>query len=235
MMNTWRPDSSIIESQLTAMRGSWADQMSVRVPAALFMETGLFFYETFWRVMSMMLLGMALYQWNILSAARSANLYLKLAILGLAVGYTLSAMGVILDFRHAWKMEYSFFLGGFFNYMGSVGTALGYIALVMLICRSGRWTGFIGVMAPVGRMAFTNYILQSVLCIFIFYGTGLGLFGSVERKIQILIVAGIWILLIVISSLWLQRFRYGPLEWIWRSLTYGKRPAWVASTGSNGN
>jgi uncharacterized protein len=74
-------------------------------------------------------------------------------------------------------------------------------------------------------MAFTNYILMTLICTFLFYGYGLGLFGSVERKFQALIVLGIWTVILIISPLWLRSFRYGPLEWLWRRLTYGKWPA----------
>ena len=69
-------------------------------------------------------------------------------------------------------------------------------------------------------MAFTNYILQSVLCSLIFYGFGLGLFGQLERWSQVLVVGAIWMLQLWISPLWLRYFRFGPLEWLWRSLTY---------------
>jgi uncharacterized protein len=72
-------------------------------------------------------------------------------------------------------------------------------------------------------MAFTNYILHSLICTTIFYGHGFGLFGKVERIGQLGIVVAIWTLQLVISPLWLRYFIYGPLEWLWRSLTYLKR------------
>jgi uncharacterized protein len=69
-------------------------------------------------------------------------------------------------------------------------------------------------------MAFTNYILQTVICTFIFYGHGLGLFGTVSRVQQIAIVFAVWLLQLVVSPLWLRSLQFGPLEWLWRSLTY---------------
>jgi uncharacterized protein len=71
-------------------------------------------------------------------------------------------------------------------------------------------------------MAFSNYILQTVICTLLFYGHGFGLYGRVERTGQIVIVFGIWILQLMLSPLWLKFFRFGPIEWAWRSLTYGK-------------
>ncbi len=80
-------------------------------------------------------------------------------------------------------------------------------------------------LAAVGRMALTNYISQTILCTLIFYGYGLGLFARLERKQIVLVVVGIWIVQLIVSPIWLRHFRFGPLEWIWRSLTYGSRPA----------
>ncbi len=71
-------------------------------------------------------------------------------------------------------------------------------------------------------MALTNYIAQSVICVFIFYGIGFGLFGQLDRGFQLLITFGIWIIQYVWSKAWLDRFQFGPLEWLWRSLAYGK-------------
>jgi uncharacterized protein len=71
-------------------------------------------------------------------------------------------------------------------------------------------------------MALTNYLLQTLICTFIFYGHGFGLFGQLERSQQILVVFGVWALQLIISPLWLSYFRFGPAEWVWRSLTYWK-------------
>jgi uncharacterized protein len=90
----------------------------------------------------------------------------------------------------------------------------------MLIVKSERFQLFIVAFSALGRTAFSNYVFQTLVCTFIFYGTGLGLFGTVERKYQVLIVFGIWILQMLLTSLWLKRFRQGPLEWLWRSLSY---------------
>ena len=102
--------------------------------------------------------------------------------------------------------------------------ALGYLGLVMLAVRRGFLPGLQARLAAVGRMAFTNYLLQTVLCTSIFYGHGLGLYGSVERYQQLLVVFAVWALQLWLSPIWLRRFSYGPLEWAWRALTYGRLP-----------
>ena len=106
--------------------------------------------------------------------------------------------------------------------MGSLGVSLGYIALVMLVAKSGRWPQVIRPLAAVGRTALSNYLFQTIAATFIFYGHGLGLFGQVERTGQLLIVFAIWAVQLTLSTLWLRRFRFGPAEWLWRSLTYGR-------------
>ena len=107
--------------------------------------------------------------------------------------------------------------------LGSPLLALAYIGLVVLAWPSGaRW---LGVLAPAGRMALTNYLLQSLVGTLLFYGYGLGLWGDVSRAGQTLIVVVVFSLQVVASRWWLERFRFGPVEWLWRAFTYLQRPA----------
>jgi uncharacterized protein len=78
-------------------------------------------------------------------------------------------------------------------------------------------------MRPVGQMAFTNYLTQSLLCGLFFNGIGWAMYGKLERKEVYYVVAVVWIIQIIWSNVWLRYFRFGPLEWCWRSLTYWKR------------
>ncbi len=78
-------------------------------------------------------------------------------------------------------------------------------------------------LAPVGRMALTNYLLQSVICVTLFYGTGFGLYGQLGQAAGLLLTLGIFLLQIPFSSWWLTRYRFGPMEWLWRTLTYRQR------------
>ena len=90
----------------------------------------------------------------------------------------------------------------------------------MLACRSTLLLPLTQCLAAVGRMAFSNYIFHSLVCTTIFYGHGFGLFGKVERVGQLAIVLAIWAFQLVVSPVWLRYFLFGPLEWLWRSLTY---------------
>lgn len=222
MKETWSPESDIILRELEIMRGGWLQQMKSRVPHAIEMQTTIFIAETGWRVISMMLLGMFLFKREIITAGRSRQFYIRMTLLGMGIGYFLSAAGVWMNFQKGWTLEYSMFLGGQFNYLGSVAVALGYIGLVMLISKSVRFKNTVKAISGVGRMAFTNYIFQTLVCTLIFYGHGLGLFGSMERRHQLLVVVAVWLVQLILTILWLRKFRQGPLEWLWRSLTYKK-------------
>jgi len=102
-------------------------------------------------------------------------------------------------------------------------TAFGYIALLLLVMKSGALRAITKTLASVGQMAFSNYILTSLICTTIFEGYGFGLFGKLQRYQLYGVVLGVWILILIVSPIWLRNFRFGPLEWVWRSLTYWKK------------
>lgn len=222
-MQSWMPAMESIRNELASMRGSWLEQMEQRIPGSIFMQTFFFAIYSFWRVMAMMLLGMALYKWGVLSAKRSKTFYTRMVLIGLLVGWSLVSIGIWKNFETGWKMDYSMFTGSQFNYIGSLAVAFGYIGLIMLICKSNILEAVKRVLSAVGKMAFTNYILMSILATLIFYGHGLGLYGHIDRGGQALFVIGIWIIILIISPVWLKYYRYGPLEWLWRTLTYWHR------------
>jgi len=220
MQQMWRPDAARIAAEMNAYRGGWLDQMQHRVP--FFFETqAIFFLLFFWRPAGAMLLGMALYKLGALSAQRSTRFYAALIAAAVLVGLPLIVYGVRLNEAAGWSLEWSFFHGSQLNYWGSVLVSLGYVGLVMLVCKSGALGWLRASLAAVGQMAFTNYLLQTIICTTIFYGHGLGYFGYIERTGQIRIVFAVWAFQLIVSPIWLRHFRFGPFEWLWRSLTYG--------------
>jgi uncharacterized protein len=172
-----------------------------------------------WRVSGLMLIGMALYKWKVLSGYRSAGFYRRMVMAGLGIGLTVEGFGMYYMEAAGWPVEVMI-PGLITNYFSSLFTAGGYIGLVMLMHQSGWWAGLKGKLAAVGRMAFTNYLAQTLICTTIFYGHGFGLFGHVERWQQVLLVGAVWVLQIYWSKLWLERYQAGPLEWLWRCVTY---------------
>lgn len=219
----WSPDAEKLSAEIDAYQGGWLAQLSQRSAEALFLETFVFASVFLWRAGGMMLIGMALYKWGVLSARCSDRLYWTLLAAGMIVGLTTIIIGLAQNFDHGFALEYSMYTGSQYNYWGSAFIAVAYIALVMLLVRQDALMALQRRLAAVGKTAFSNYILQSLICTLIFYGHGLGLFGEVPRSQQILIVIAVWALQLWIAPLWLARYRYGPLEWAWRSLTYWQR------------
>jgi len=95
--------------------------------------------------------------------------------------------------------------------------------MVLLLCKLGRPRWLIASLAAVGRMALSNYIGHTIICSFVFFGFGLGLFAALERFELYYVVFSIWIFQLIASPVWLRYFRFGPYEWLWRSLTYWRR------------
>ncbi len=217
-----RPPPQDIAREIAVYQGGWLEQMQERVPKALEMQTSTLVFWAFGRVSGLMLLGMALFQLGVFSAQRSTRFYWMLIALAVVVGVPVASYGIHYQFSIDWQAPQFFFLGTQFNYWASVLVSLGWVAALMLLCHSQKLAALKQRLAAIGRTAFSNYILQTLICTTIFYGHGLGYFGQVERTGQLGIVVAIWILQLLISPLWLQRFRYGPLEWLWRSLTYWK-------------
>jgi uncharacterized protein len=118
--------------------------------------------------------------------------------------------------------------------IGVLGLAAFYVAGIALLFQRERLRRALCALAPLGQMALTNYLLQSVCGVLIFYGVGFGLIGKVRPVMGILIPAGVVMLEFVWSRLWLAHFRFGPMEWLWRSLTYGKAQPMRRARGGEG-
>jgi len=218
----WAPPPEAVQTELDAYRGGWSEQQVVRAPTAIYMQTNHFLTETMWRAGGLMLIGMALFKLGIFGAARSREFYLRMMSLGFGLGLPIVIFGVLYCNDHGWDIRSAFFGGGQFNYWGSLFFAAGWIGLVMLACQKESMIRITRPLAAVGQMALSCYLLQTIICTTVFYGHGLGLYGSVERVGQAIIVAAVWAALLVLCPFWLRRFRFGPFEWLWRSLTYMK-------------
>jgi uncharacterized protein len=136
-------------------------------------------------------------------------------LLATAVGGT--GFGAALILGHASGI----FTGVATNPLGTVLLAIGYGAAIVAIANLARGKAWLGWAAPLGRMAFTNYLAQSVIFGWIFYGYGLGLFGRLGTASALAIGIAVYVAQVLFSAWWLRRFRYGPIEWLWRTLMYG--------------
>lgn len=230
----WSPPPAELAAETAAFRGGWLDQMPYRAREALGLQTMVFLVYFLWRAGGLMLVGMALYRLGVLSASRSSAFYRRTAAVGLAAGLPLAAAGIAYNVNAGFSLERSMFQGTLFNYVGSLGVFMGYLALVMLAVQSDLLPRLQRRLAATGRMALTNYIAQSVLCALFFYGHGLGMFGRVSAVGQAVVVVAVWGLQLAWSPWWLRRFRFGPLEWLWRTLTYMRRQPFRAERGAEG-
>jgi len=215
-----------IVTEINQYQGGWADQMRYRVPAAWENQTWTFATRLFWEMTGLMLIGMALFRLGVLSAARSRHFYRVLGAFGFGGGFLLISLGLWRDFATKWDPLDYVLVSQELRIWGNLLVALGWVALVMLLCQRG-WQ--LAPVATVGRMALTNYLLQSVICTTIFYGHGFGLFGEVDRAGQFAIVLGIWAFQLLASSAWLGYFALGPVEWMVRWFVYGRRPSLLRS------
>lgn len=218
----WAPSAERVEALRNDMRSNWLHQCAVRYEEWVEMVAFLFFFG--WRILACMLIGMALFEKAVFSAERSQRFYVTMIVLGFGLGFPLSAFGIYQNVLHDWSLLHGMGVGSNWNYFGSLLAAFGWIGTVMLIGKKGSLTALRNRLAAVGQMAFTNYIMQSVICTFIFNGHGFELFGRVDRIWQQLLVLPIFGFQLWLSPVWLKHFRFGPLEWLWRTLTYWKLP-----------
>jgi len=216
-----KPDEETKKEVLENMRSGYFSAVKTMAPLSQFIQTIYFFRHGFLDVLSMMLLGMALFRWKVFHGERSWKLYGLFVLIGYGVGipvnwfetttYIADHFSVLSYYRTQQTYE-----------MGRLFTTMGHVGLVML-CMKTRLLGFLKrSLAAVGRMALSNYIMHTVIATTLF-----GIFrqyGQWQRYELYYLVLAIWISQLILSPLWLRYFRFGPLEWLWRWLTYGKRP-----------
>ena len=204
--------------------GSYADLYQDHSDRSYRGETDGVFYFLVWDVLIFMFIGMAFYKTGVITGAQPAKVYWWMFVVGLGVGLPLSYLRLQPLIEHQFDF-YTIIKNEPFEFyeISRVFRSLGIFGLVMLMYKSGRFKWLFALMRPVGQMAFTNYLMQSFLCGLIFYGVGFGLFGKLQRYEMYYVVLGVWIVQIIYSHLWLRYFQFGPLEWLWRSLTYWKR------------
>jgi uncharacterized protein len=215
-------------------QGTYAEIARERAATVIWMQTFLFAIYVGWDALGRMLIGMGLLKLGVLTAARSSRFYLAMMLLGYGLGLPLVAAGIRGEMRHHFDLVYWFGAGSVYNDFGSILVALGHIAALVLIYKSGAGRWLTRRLAAVGQMAFSNYLMHTLICTTLFYGYGLGLFGKLDRMQLLGVVIAVWVLQLWLSPLWLRSFQFGPAEWLWRSLTYGKsqpmrRVQWSAS------
>lgn len=155
--------------------------------------------------------------------AAHLRLFRQMAWIGIPLGLGMSLVAARIALTHVpGHNDGPFQLATGLAFFGNLPACIGYLAAVVLLFH-GRWRRWLAQLAPVGRMALTNYLMQSALGTLFFYGYGLGHWGM-PRAQQLLYVLAVFALQVLLSRWWLSRFRFGPIEWLWRWITYGTRP-----------
>jgi uncharacterized protein len=213
------PDKAKIAKAMHRMNTSYGTAAGRARERAWRMETTFFPKTGLWEVLGMMLLGMALFKSGALTLGWSTRAYVTMLVAGYGIGLTVNTFEILHVLRNdfaplaallPWTLTYD---------LGRIPTTFGHVALAMLVVRSGMFRGLLERLAATGRMALTNYLMQSVIALFLFTGLGLGLFGKLQRYELYYVVAAVWAVELLWSPWWLARFHYGPMEWLWRTLT----------------
>jgi len=222
------PTAEDIRAEVDAYRGGYGEIVAYRASfVAMFQFQGVLSFGL-WRVGGLMLIGMAFMKLGILTGERNPGFYRRMMIVGYALGLPLTVLSAFNLYAHDFESIYVWRYGMSINYVGSILVAFGHIGAVMLIVTTGALSSLVDRFAAVGRMALTNYLLHSVILTTVFYGYGLGLFASVPRIGQMAFVAAVIGIELAISAWWLARFRFGPVEWLWRSVTYWRLQPFAA-------
>jgi uncharacterized protein len=204
------PTPALVAEQLGAYRGSWRTQEAHRAAQTFEFETTVFAWEYFWRELGLMLVGMALFKLSVFSAKLSRTAYVWMIAAAILVGIPLALLSVYGNYRIAWQSQQVFFRGEFTDYFSSLFLAFGWVGAVMLLCKLPHAAPIQRALQAVGRAAFSNYILQTLICSMLFYGEGFALYGRVSRLGQLLLALLIGAILVALSNLWFRHFRIGP-------------------------
>ena len=217
------PHPEEIAEQRREETASYWSALQLRSGINVYFQTW-YMYRYFFDIFGMMMIGMALFRLGVLTGEVRSRVYWAMLLGGYGVGLAVN----IAEMR--WMLAHDISVLAFkqaaISYdVGRLAMTVGHLGLLLLFARSGAFAWFRRSMAAVGRMALTNYLAHSVVALIIF--VLLGWWGALERYQIYYIVFAVWAVQIVISPIWLKHFHFGPVEWLWRYLTYGKKPAFA--------
>lgn len=214
------------EAELKGFSGGFVEATQARLNMLVLFYLVIHPFDTIPEAIGQMFLGMALFRTGFFTLGWSGRAY----ALTVVVGYLLAAPFT------AW-LAYGIVHSGFdakvlhenevWQQIGRPLIALAHAAALLLVIRAGALTWLTNRLAAAGRMAFSNYLMTSIITSLVFCGYGLGLYGELSRAQQLWVVAGVWAFILAWSQPWLARFQYGPFEWVWRSLVQWKRQPFV--------
>lgn len=214
------PGRADAEAEIRGYRGGFGDALAARVPMTTLFQT-VFIPLGLPELFLFIALGMILFRTGFLTGRWSSRAYAAV----IAAGY-LIAVPLMIPIA-AWNAAADWDpvllpLTDSLSLVLRPFIALAHAALVILWLRSGRAAWLARRLAAAGRMAFSNYLGTTLVTTTLFYGYGFGLFAVLSRAELYVVVLGVWLVILLWSEPWLRRHRYGPLEWVWRSLARGE-------------
>jgi len=217
-----KPSSEDLEKDAKKWRGNPLQVIGARAKALAVWHALPYYDPVNFDLWSMMFIGMGLFKLGVFSAARSYRLYAWIAIIGYLIGIPVNSYIAWLALKSNFD-RVTFAITYVVYDVARLPVALAHMALLMMVCKAGALRWLMSRLAPIGQMALSNYVLHSLICAFVFTGYGFSLYGRLERYQLYYVVAACWAVSLIASPIWLRHYRFGPLEWCWRSLTYWKK------------
>ena len=221
-----KPDTAQSNENLRKMQSGYGTIFTYFIPQNSGGEVW-YMYNGLWDMLAMMFLGMAMFVWGFFTNKLKTSTYAMWMLIGygisIPIAWVLFDKGLmnslnVGDYADRWRSSHRVF-----EEFRRIPLTIGHASLIMLIFRSRIVSWLMKAFANVGQMAFTNYLMQSIICTFFFYGYGFGKYNQLYFHQLYYVVFAVWIFQLIFSSIWLWYFRFGPFEWLWRSLTYWKK------------
>jgi uncharacterized protein len=221
------PNREDAKENTRKMKSDYATVAGYLRPLAFKIET-VYMLIIIWDSLALMLLGLALFRWGFLSGNWATRDYWKVVAIGYGIGLPLVCYSFYHDYRTNPNLETSLlrmetvpieWVNLIYPFQ-RILLVMAHMAAITLLYKSGCAQPLFRRLEAAGQMAFTNYLMQSVICTRVFFGYGLNYYADLQFYQIYFVVLAIWVLQLFVSPLWLKFFYYGPLEWLWRSLTY---------------
>jgi uncharacterized protein len=228
-LKTWQkmqklahPDPAELDKENAEMHGGYLTVLKRYESITTELNSTIYYQFGFCDYLGMMLIGMGLLQAGFLTAQLPYRTYTWVALIGYGIGLPYAAVSTWEAWRHGFdSLALMRWLSLPYD-LQRVPIALAHASVVLMIAKAGAMKWIMKPLAAVGQTALSNYLGTSVICTLIFNGYGLGLFGRLQFYQLFYVVAGVWAVNLIVSPIWLRYWRFGPVEWVWRSLTYWK-------------
>lgn len=206
-----------VEKAITAYgTGNWLDAFMQRLTDLSMQASMGMWFAALFTILPYMLIGAAASKWRLVERAKELKwLWLALALAGLIIGITIKSLPIMLT--RTYLLDY------LKVYIGGPILSVGYIAVIVLLCLLPIVPKLLSPFGKIGRMSLTMYILQSIIGTCLFYQFGFGWYGKVSVETGVFIAFGIIVVQMIIAEIWLSKWKQGPLEALWRKLTYKEK------------